>query len=155
MSGARDFDFLLGRWSVHHRRLRQRLAGDTVWMECSGSAVVQPILRGLGNFDEIDIPLPDNPYAGATLRLFDPVTRAWTIYWMDSRRPALDPPMIGTFSGGVGTFLGDDVFDGRPIRVRFLWSSASETACRWEQAFSTDGGQSWETNWVMAFTRMP
>lgn len=154
MSSARDFDFLLGHWSVRHRRLRRRLAGDTTWVEFEGTAVARPILQGLGNFDEIQVALPDDPYVGSTLRLFDPVTGLWTIYWMETRRPALDPPMVGAFDGGVGTFFGDDVFEGRSIRVRFLWSSTSDSACRWEQAFSGDGGQTWETNWVMTFTRL-
>ena len=73
---------------------------------------------------------------------------------MDSRNPALDPPMIGKFTGTQGVFYGDDSFEGRPIRVRFIWTAVSPTECRWEQAFSADGEQSWETNWTMQFTRV-
>jgi hypothetical protein len=151
--GAADFDFLIGDWWVHHRRLKRRLAGDTQWAEFGGPASARKILGGLGNFDEIRIDLPDGAYAGATLRLFDPRTRDWTIYWMDSRNPALFPPMVGRFQDGRGIFFGDDAFEGRPVRVRFLWTPMTPTECRWEQAFSVDGGKTWETNWTMAFTR--
>lgn len=153
MSSANDFDFLIGNWSVFHRRLNRRLARDTEWIEFTGPATARPILGGLGNFDEIAIALPSGPYLGATLRLFNPATQLWSIYWMESRNPALDPPMIGKFEDGRGLFYGDDVFEGRPIRVRFIWTPMTAAACRWEQAFSDDGGQSWETNWIMAFTR--
>jgi hypothetical protein len=87
-------------------------------------------------------------------RFFDPETSQWAIYWADSRRPGrLDPPLLGAFSGDTGVFEGDDVFDGRPVRVRFIWSRVTTPAPRWEQAFSDDGGETWETNWVMDFTR--
>jgi hypothetical protein len=152
-TGANDFDFLIGEWSVLHRRLKRRLAGETEWIEFSGPASARKILAGLGNLDEITINLPTGPYAGATLRLFNPDTQLWSIYWMDSRNPGLDPPMIGKFGDGRGVFFGDDHFEGKPIRVRFIWSPLGRTTCRWEQAFSVDGGESWETNWVMTFTR--
>ena len=88
-----------------------------------------------------------------SFRFFDPDTGSWSIYWADSRRPGLlDPPVIGSFSDGVGVFEGDDTFEGRPIRVRFIWSGVETPTPRWEQAFSDDGGRAWETNWVMEFT---
>jgi hypothetical protein len=154
IDGAGDFDFLIGAWSVRHRRLERRLAGNTNWIEFSGSALARTILGGLGNVDEIAINLPTGPYLGATLRLFNPSTRQWSIHWMDSRSPGLDPPMTGRFSGNRGLFYGDDNCAGRPIKARFIWSVVSPTACRWEQAFSADGGGSWETNWTMEFTRI-
>ncbi|SRR6266545_6214063 len=152
--GADDFDFLIGDWSVLHRRLKQRLVGDTEWIECSGPASARKILGGLGNVDEYRINLPAGAYIGASLRLFNPVMKTWSIYWMDSRNPKLDPPMVGSFRDGRGLFFGDDTFEGQPIRVRFVWSGMTRTTCRWEQAFSVDGGSSWETNWVMTFTRV-
>jgi hypothetical protein len=88
VSGAHDFDFLIGEWSVLHRRLRRRLVGDDQWIEFSGPASVRKILAGLGNIDEFRIDLPEGAYTGATLRLFNPETRDWTIYWMDSRNPS-------------------------------------------------------------------
>ena len=119
-----------------------------------GAGIGAQDLGGLGNIDEIAINLPTGPYLGATLRLFNPSTQLWSIYWMDSRNPGLDPPMTGRFSGGRGLFYGDDTLGARPIRVRFIWTVISSGACRWEQAFSADEGQSWETNWTMDFTRV-
>ena len=153
-NGINDFDFLIGEWSVAHRRLKRRLLGDTEWIAFEGPAWVRKILNGLGNFDEITINLPDGAYVGATVRLYNPSTGLWSIYWMDSRKPGLDPPMTGRFQeDGRGLFFGDDVFEGRPIKVRFIWSPMSPAECRWEQAFSVDAGRSWETNWTMVFTR--
>jgi hypothetical protein len=152
-AGVDDFDFLIGEWSVLHRRLTRRLAGDTNWIEFTGTASARKILGGMGNFDEFHIPLPSGEYIGSTLRLFSPATELWSIYWMDSRNPVLDPPMTGKFSEGRGLFYGDDTFEGRRIRVRFIWTPLTPTSCRWEQAFSADAGASWETNWTMAFTR--
>jgi len=152
-AGAADFDFLIGDWTVRHRRLARRLAQDTSWIEFRGSASVRSILGGLGNIDEIGIDLPSGAYVGATLRLFDPSTALWTIYWMDSRHPRLDPPMVGRFSGGCGLFYGDDTHEGRPVRVRFIWTVVSPETCTWEQAFSVDDERTWETNWTMEFQR--
>ncbi len=151
--GADDFDFLIGDWSVHHRRLARRLAGDTRWIEFTGPASVRKFLNGFGNMDEIRIDLPEGAYIGATVRLYNPRTGDWSIYWMDSRDPKMDPPMVGRFEDGCGLFFGDDTVDGKPIRVRFVWTPLSATECRWEQAFSIDGGTTWETNWIMSFTR--
>jgi len=152
MHPTRDFDFLHGSWDVRHRRLRRRLAGDTLWDEFGGTMRCRPILGGLGNFDDNVIDLPDGPYQACTLRLFDPVSRRWSIHWVDGRNPKLDPPLSGSFADGIGTFLGDDRHEGRPILVRFLWTPG-EAVARWEQAFSADDGANWETNWTMAFHR--
>ena len=152
-NGAHDFDFLIGEWSVRHRRLRRRLVGDTEWVEFTGPASARKILGGLGNIDECRINLPEGPYLGSTLRLFNPATGLWRLYWMDSRDPVLNPPMVGKFGDGRGVFWGDDSFEGKPIRVRFIWSNMAASSCAWEQAFSVDRGETWETNWTMSFTR--
>jgi len=154
-STAADFDFFMGRWRVHHRRLRQRLAGCTDWDEFQGTCHTWPLMDGHGNVDDNWLDLPAGPYRAATLRAFDPRTRQWAIWWLDGRQPdRLDVPMRGGFADGVGRFLADDSFEGRPIRVRFIWSHITPTGARWEQAFSTDGGREWETNWVMDFERV-
>src|SRR5262249_6194428 len=98
--------------------------------------------------------LPAGTYRAATVRVFDPATRLWSIWWIDGRNPHLEPPVHGRFENGVGTFLGDDVFDGRPIRVRFIWSTIDDRTLRWEHAFARDGERTWEVNWVMRFTRI-
>jgi len=149
---ARDFDFLLGRWHVANRRLRRRLAGSDDWEEFAATAVAQPILDGFGNQDVFTTE-HDGGFVGMSFRFFDPERQRWSIYWADSRRPGeLDPPLFGQFDGEAGVFHGEDVFRGRPILVRFIWSGMTTPTPRWEQAFSDDGGRTWETNWVMDFT---
>lgn len=152
-SGEKDFDFLHGSWRVSHRRLAQRLKASTQWVRFGGTMTAKPILGGRGNFDENVIELPEGTYQACTVRLFNPEQARWSIYWIDGRDPKLDAPVHGTFSAGVGTFFGDDTFEGRPIRIRFLWSHVEANSARWEQAFSADAGATWEPNWIMEFTR--
>ena len=114
--------------------------------------MTRPLAGGLGNEDEYRTDF-DGGFVGMTFRFFDPKTRLWSIYWADSRRGVLDPPVVGCFSGDVGLFEGKDTFEGRPIRVRFTWTRLGPETARWEQAFSADGGTTWETNWVMEMTR--
>jgi hypothetical protein len=151
---SHGFDFLHGSWTVRHRRLKERLSNSHVWEEFAGTSATRPILGGSGNIEENFMEFPEGPYRAAALRSFDAVTGKWAIWWLDARHPhALDVPVVGGFESGVGTFLAYDVFQGVPITIRFLWSDISADACRWQQAFSTDGGQTWETNWVMDFAR--
>ena len=150
-----DFDFFMGIWKCRHRYLVKRLADCHDWIEFDGTCAARRILDGFGNMDENDIELPGDRYRGVSLRTCDPDTSRWSIYWLDSRQPGrLFPPVRGSFAKGVGAFLGDEEFNGRPIRVRYLWSRITDKSARWEQAFSTDEGNSWETNWFMDFTRM-
>jgi hypothetical protein len=151
--GRHDFDFFAGTWRVSHRRLRRRLAADTRWEEFDGACESRPIIGGLGNVDDNLLHLPASTYRAATLRLFDPATGDWSIWWVDGRTMQLEPPVRGRFENGTGTFFGDDTIDGRPIRVRFVWSDITVSSARWAQAFSADGGASWETNWTMDFLR--
>lgn len=152
MSTANDFDFFIGDWRVTHKRLRERLTDCDAWVEFSGACTTRKILGGQGNMDDNVLHMPGGAYRAVTMRAFDPATKTWAIWWLDARHPhALDVPMIGKFEGGVGVFYADDQLNGRPIRVRFLWTPS--TAPRWEQAFSADGGVSWETNWTMDFNR--
>ena len=150
-----DFDFYMGSWRIHHRRLRERLAGSDEWDEFEGTSRAWPILDGAGNIDDNVLELPTGTYGAISLRTFDPATDQWSIWWLDGRNPGrLDPPVVGSFKDGIGTFLSADTFNGRRILVRFLWSDITDTTCRWEQAFSTDGGTTWEVNWVMESTRV-
>jgi len=154
-SSAADFDFFMGRWSVRHRRLRQRLVGCHDWDTFHGTCHAWKLMDGQGNVDDNWLDLPGEPYRAATLRAYDAKTRQWAIWWLDGRSPAhLGVPMRGGFSDGVGLFLADDTLDGRPIRVRFQWSRITPRSARWEQAFWTNGGASWETNWEMDFERV-
>jgi hypothetical protein len=150
---SNDFDFLVGSWRVYHRRLKERLAGNHDWIEFEGTCVMQKILCGAGNMDENVLDLPGDPYRAVTLRTYDAAKKQWSIWWFDSRSPShLDPPVVGGFNDDVGTFYADDVWKGKPIRVRFLWTNLM-TQPHWEQAFSDDGGRTWETNWVMEFVK--
>jgi hypothetical protein len=154
VDGRADFDFFIGRWRVSHRRLAGRLVGSTRWEDFGGITETRKILGGLGNMDENVLELPAGTYQAITVRLFDPARALWTIYWIDGRQTAVDPPMIGRFVDGAGEFFGDETLDGRAIRVRFRWFVDDPDHCRWEQAFSPDAGETWETNWTMAFERM-
>jgi len=148
-----DFDFLLGRWDVRNRRLVRRLADSDEWDEFHSKAAARPLPAGLGNEDVFCTDYAGG-FVGMSFRFYDPETRLWSIYWTDSRRPgSLDPPVVGSFAGDIGVFEGEDTHAGRPIRVRFVWSGVAGDTPRWEQAFSADGGATWETNWVMEFTR--
>lgn len=151
---ATDFDFQQGRWQVKHRRLKQRLADCHDWEAFDGACEQRPILGGNGNIEDNLLHLPDGDYRAVALRSFDSTSGAWAIWWLDSRNPhAIDVPVIGRFEDGVGSFYADDTHDGRPVRMRFLWLDTDTDTPRWEQALSADGGTSWETNWVMRFTR--
>jgi hypothetical protein len=149
-----DFDFLPGSWHIHHTQLVDRLAGSTIWREFEGTSVAQPTMAGAGNIDDNVIEHPNGTYRAVSIRAFDPEKRQWAIWWLDGRHPDhIEPPVYGGFEDGVGTFIGEDTFNGIPILVRFLWSNITATTARWEQAFSTDRGETWEVNWIMDSTR--
>ena len=150
---ARDWDWLVGSWSVRHRRLRDRLAGCTDWDEFSGTCKNWPLMDGRGHVDNNMIELPSGRYWGVGVRTFDVKNRQWSIWWIDSRAPGIDTPVRGGFSNGVGTFTGDDTWKGQPIKVRYLWTQITPRSAHWEQAFSVDDGRTWETNWHMDFVR--
>jgi len=149
-----DFDFQQGRWTVHHRRLKSRLTGCTEWETFAGTSEQRPLLGGNGNVEDNLLHLPAGDYRAVALRSYDPEAGTWAIWWLDARNPhALDMPVTGRFEQGIGTFFADDTHEGRAVRLRFLWLDTHGDAPRWEQALSADGGESWETNWVMEFTR--
>ncbi|MEO8531602.1 MAG: DUF1579 domain-containing protein, partial [Deltaproteobacteria bacterium] len=121
--GRDDFNFLHGHWHVAHRRLQDRLSGSIAWDDFDGVARCAPILGGQGNCDDNLINLPDGAYRAASLRSFDPPSGEWAIWWLDARNAhSLDVPMKGSFIGSKGLFVADDMFNGRPIKIRFLWS---------------------------------
>ncbi len=149
-----DFDWLVGSWKVRHHRLKARLAGSTEWEDFDGTSTLWLTLNGLGTVDDNWLDIPSGAYRAVGIRAFDPATGLWAIWWLDGRNPqTIDAPVRGGFTDGVGTFEADDTFNGKPIRVRFQWSKITGGSAHWEQAFSPDGGQTWETNWTMAFTR--
>jgi len=152
---AHDFDFLIGKWNVHHWRLKDRLANSHEWVEFEGTSQLWMTMGGHSTVDDNYIGLPSGPYRAVGVRGYDPKTQTWAIFWLDGRNPhKIEPPVIGNFQNGIGTFEGDDTFNDKPIKVRFTWSRITPTSAHWEQAFSPDGGKSWEVNWRMDFTRI-
>ncbi|MFE5310078.1 hypothetical protein [Isoptericola sp. NPDC056605] len=160
MGTQHDFDFLFGAWHVRHRRWTEPLApGSTTgtWAEFDTEAVAGPILDGLGNADDTSGTLPDGSrFSGHSLRLYDPSRDVWRIWWASTSQPGrLDPPVEGTFTDGVGTFVGPFEHEGRTILARFRWLDTDSPRPRWEQDFSFDEGPTWEpVNWVMTHTRI-
>ncbi|HEY3778757.1 MAG TPA: hypothetical protein VGL35_11930 [Rhizomicrobium sp.] len=150
-TGIHDFDFFIGSWTVVNRRLKHWLAGDSEWEEFPATTTAFKVLDGLGNIDQIR--MPAKGYTGMTLRLFNTGTKEWSLYWASTRDGILYPPVTGRFHNGIGDFYGDDTYNEKPIRVHYIWSRITANSCRWEQAFSADGGKSWETNWIMDFKR--
>jgi len=148
-----DFDFLHGSWRIHNRRLTERLVGATTWIEFDALHQCRPILGGIGNVDEMTTSW-NGGFQGMSLRLYDLEKHQWTIYWSSSMTGTLDPGVTGRFEGGVGTFLGRDHHKDTPVLARFLWSGITPVSAHWEQAFSTDEGATWETNWHMHFDRI-
>jgi hypothetical protein len=150
-----DFDFMVGQWTVSHRRLNDRLVGCTEWTTFSGQSQTTPILAGFGNVEDNVLDLPEGSYRAAAFRSFDPKLGTWSIWWLDGRSPgALAPPVVGRFKGDVGEFYAEDTFRGRKIRIRFLWKRLGPGSARWEQAFAEAGTDAWETNWTMDFRRV-
>ncbi|MBV1936455.1 hypothetical protein KUF83_07725 [Streptomyces sp. BV286] len=146
-----DFGFLVGDWDVAHRRRTDFLDAGSAWAEFAATSRCWSLFDGAGNIDEMDV--PGQGWMGLTLRLRDRESGLWSLHWSSSRSGRLFPPVIGGFTDGRGDFYGDDTYDGKDVRVRYVWSAISRDTARWEQAFSVDGEKSWVTNWVMEFTR--
>jgi hypothetical protein len=156
IDGRHDFDRIFGEWRIANRKLENPLAEELNWLEFDATVEVRPILGGLGNVDLYSA--PDFPgrsgYEGFGLRLFDAEADVWRIWWASTTgRGRLDTPVVGRFRDGDGLFECDDVLDGRVVKVRFEWKDITPSSARWEQAFSFDDGESFETNWIMELTR--
>ncbi|HEX2211157.1 MAG TPA: hypothetical protein VHG93_25970 [Longimicrobium sp.] len=151
--GARDFDWEFGEWRVHISRLVEPLTGSSTWAEYTGTSVVRQVWGGRANLGELEVAGTAGRIQGLSLRLYDPESRQWKISWANARDGALGPPMIGGFHQGRGEFYNQETFNGRAIFVRFVFSDITPTTFRLEQAFSPDGGKSWEVNWIARFQR--
>lgn len=151
---ADDFRFLEGHFLVRHQRLNERLTGSNEWTTFEMQLWGQPTMGGAAFLDQMVGTLGGREFWGLTLRLHDPATDEWHLYWADTWHPGLRPPLVGRFREGVGEFFGVDEEAGVPVQVRFRWSAITATTARWEQAFSADAGATWETNWIMDFERL-
>jgi hypothetical protein len=147
-----DFAFVAGDWDSVQRRLATLLSGADDWYEFAATLSAQVLLDGNATFDVLKS--EERDLEGITLRLYDPDEKVWRIWWASKTSGGhLDTPVVGAFVDGVGTFECDDVYRGTPVRVRYRWSQTDIDHPRWEQSFSTDGGGTWEVNWVATFTR--
>lgn len=144
-----DFDWDIGSWRVHARRLLQPLAGSTAWAEYDGTDVVRRVWDGRANLGEVELDGPAGHLEFLTLRLYNPQTRQWSMNISSSATGVLSPPAVGRFEGQRGVFLDREDYDGRSILVRFEVSVLTPTSCRFEQAFSADDGRTWELNLVV------
>lgn len=153
--GSHDFDWIFGTWKATLRRLVKPLTGSTTWVDFEGRQISKPIWGGKANLDEfiVDSPGAGMKIEGTALRLYDPAGQQWRIYWANSKRGIVDPPVVGRFNNGRGEFYGMDELDGRAILVRYVWSSITANSAHFEQAFSVDGGKTWEVNWISDVTR--
>ena len=154
--GSHDFDFLIGDWKAHVRRLPDRLNNSNVWVEYDGISNHHKILDSNSNFEEFDVTSTDKKLRikAQTLRLYNPTTRQWSIYLLDVNEGTLDVPHVtGGFTGKRGEFYGSDQYKGRAILVRYVWLDISPKSARMEQSFSPDGGKTWEVNWICELLR--
>jgi hypothetical protein len=152
--GSRDFDFEIGRWKTRVSRLVKPLTGSTTWVELEGTSVVQRLLGGAANLVELDVSGPSGRIRGLSLRLYQPESRQWSIRFASAADGELGLPTVGEFKDGRGEFYNQETFAGRAVLVRNVWSEISADRCRFEQAFSTDGGRTWEVNWIAVDTRI-
>jgi len=151
--GQHDFDFNIGIWKTQISRLQHPLTGSTTWVEYQGISVVRKVWDGRASLFELEADGPAGHIEGVGLRLYNPESRQWSLNWANSTDGVMTRPMIGEFENGSGEFFNQETFNGRAIFVRNGFSNITPNSSRFEQAFSADGGKTWETNWLMTFTR--
>ena len=154
--GQHDFDFEMGHWNIHLKRLLRPLTGSTTWVEFDGTSVTQGVWNGRAELEEFETVSPAGGHIeGLTLRLYNPQSRQWSLYWANSKDGIIVAPQIGEFKNGRGEFFGQDTLNGRAIFIRFVWSDITATSSpHFEQSFSADGGKTWEVNWITNQTRV-
>ena len=148
-----DFDFEIGTWRTHLRRRLHPLTGSNTWVEMDGTTVVRKVWNGRANLVELEVDGAGAHFEALSLRLYDPESRQWTLNYANSGNGRLTPPTIGEFRDGRGEFYDQETINGRAILVRFVISEITATSCHFEQAFSDDGGKTWEVNWIVTDTR--
>jgi hypothetical protein len=151
--GQHDFDFEIGSWKAHLKRRQHPLTGSDQWVEYDGTSVVKKLWNGRANFGELEVGNSDTHIEGLTLRLFNPQSHQWRLYWANSKDGVLSPPAIGQYTNGRGEFFDQEDFNDKSIFVRFVFSDVSANSFQTEQSFSPDFGKTWEPNWIGTFTR--
>jgi len=154
--GSHDFDFLIGNWKAHVRRLPDRLNNSNVWVEYEGISNHKKLLDSNANFEEFEVSSTDKKLhiKAQTLRLYNPASHQWSIYLVDLDNGVLSlPPVVGQFNGNRGEFFDQEDYKGRAILIRYVWLNLSPTSARMEQSFSPDGGRTWEVNWICELSR--
>jgi hypothetical protein len=155
--GQHDFDFEVGRWKIHLKKLVHPLTGSTTWVEFDGTSVTRKVWNGRSQLEEFETESPDgSQIEGMTLRLYDPQTHQWSLYWATSKSAAMGVPTIGKFKNGQGEFFDTEPAgpNGKAVLVRFIWSNTTTNMPHFEQSFSEDGGKTWEVNWITDQTRV-
>jgi len=152
--GQHDFDFEIGKWKTHLRRLLRPLTRSTTWVEYQGTTVVSKVWDGRANLVELQVDGPAGHIEALSLRLYNPESRQWSLNFANSKGGTLSSPTIGEFKNGRGEFYDQETLNGRAILVRFLIFDITPSSCRFEQAFSDDGGKTWEVNWIATDTRV-
>jgi hypothetical protein len=152
--GQHDFDFLMGTWNIRNRRVKRPRTDWDAWDEFEGTSVARPVWGGRANMDEFEADTPSGHIQGMTVRLYDHEARQWGLYWASSAQGTLGTPTVGEFKNGQGEFYDQDRIEGKLVLVRYVWSDITSRSCRWEQAFSWDGGATWKVDWVMELTRV-
>ena len=152
--GQHDFDFEIGTWKTHLRRLLHPLTGSTTWVEYEGTSVVQKVWNGRANLVQLVVDGPAGHFEGLNLRLYNPQSHQWSLNFAGSSGGVLSQPTIGEFKNGRGEFYDQETLNGRAILVRFVISDITPHSCRFEQSFSDDGGKTWEVNWIATDTRV-
>ena len=152
-SSKHDFDFFEGKWNIHNKKLKTRLSNCTEWLEFESTQEMYRVLNGIGNIDNFLAAFDGKPFEGMTVRLFNPKTKLWSIYWADSNEGKLDPPVVGSFQDNVAHFFAKDFLNGKEIIVVFRWDARDRDNPVWSQAFSNDNGNTWEWNWYMYMSR--
>ncbi|MFZ1786904.1 MAG: hypothetical protein WAT92_01275 [Saprospiraceae bacterium] len=156
MNALSDFKFLIGKWSVHNRRLKKRLDKCDEWVSFDATMETKSILNGLGIMDEMKTSFFGDEFIGLSIRMFDPASNTWQIYWADTANPSvgLKEQVVGQFADGVGLFYGKEMYDGQEVKLRFMWKSDSFGTAEWQQAYWDESIGDWETNWTMFFSSM-
>jgi hypothetical protein len=152
--GEHDFDFEIGTWKTHLRRLLKPLTGSTTWVEYDGTTVVRKVWEGAANLVELKVDGSAGHFEGLSLRLYNPQSRQWSLNFANKAGGTLTTPTIGEFRNGRGEFYDQEEVNGRAVLVRFVILIVDADTCRFEQAYSADGGKSWEVNWTAVDTRV-